>query len=132
MSVLLQNKMAQFIRQMGNTQFIIELQKCCGYSELMLIYKEQTLSDLHKMVAYHTACKIEHILNLFILSQTGEKIIIPFDNNTTINTFIRNNIKNNTIVPVYKLPDKVVYKIIFDDGHKHLEENNLSCMDCSV
>ena len=49
MSNLFQDKLAQFIKQIGNNQYIIELQKCCGYSEFMLVYKEQSLSDLYKL-----------------------------------------------------------------------------------
>jgi len=130
MSNLYQDKLSQFIRQIGNTQFIIELQKCCGYSEFILVYKEQSLADLYKIITCHTTCSFSNIRGLFILS-SGERIEIPHSNNITINTFIRENVNNHRLVPVYPLPDKVVYKIIFDDGHRHLEENQ-NCMDCVV
>ena len=120
----------QFIKQIGNTQFIIELQKCCGYSEFILVYKQQSLADLYKIISCHTTFPIENIRGLFILSN-GEKIHIPPSNNITIKSFITENVNNRTIAPVYPLPDKVVYRIIFDDGHRHLEENE-NCMDCSV
>jgi hypothetical protein len=133
MSNLYQNKLSKFINQIGNTQFIIELQKCCGYSEFIIIYKEQTLADLYKIISCHTSCPISNIRGLFVLSNcvNGERIHIPPSNNITINTFIRENVNNHTIVPVYPLPDKVVYRIIFDDGHSHLEENT-NCMECIV
>jgi hypothetical protein len=130
MSNLYQDKLSKFINQLGNTQFIIELQKCCGYSEFIIIYKEQSLADLYKIISCHTTCHISNIRDLFILS-AGERIHIPPSNNITINTFIRENVNNHTIVPVYPLPDKVVYRIIFDDGHYHLEENT-NCMESSV
>ena len=131
MSNLFQDKLSQFIKQIGNTQYIIELQKCCGYSEFLLVYKEQSLADLHNIVACHTMCRLENIRALFVLSSEGEKIHIPPSNNITVNTFIRENTNNRAILPVYPLPSKVVYRIIFDDGHRHLEENE-NCMDCSV
>ncbi len=130
MSNLYQDKLSKFINQFGNTQFIIELQKCCGYSEFIIIYKEQSLADLYKIISCHTTCPLSNIRDLFILS-SGERIHIPPSNNITINTFIRENVNNHTIVPVYPLPDKVVYRIIFDDGHYHSEENT-NCMDTSV
>jgi hypothetical protein len=130
MSNLFQDKLSQFIKQIGNTQFIIELQKCCGYSEFILVYKQQSLADLYKIISCHTTCSMEHIRDLFILS-SGEKIHIPPSNNITINAFIHEQVNNRTIVPVYPLPDKVVYRIIFDDGHRHMDENE-NCMDCSV
>ena len=43
MSNLYQDKLSHFIRQIGNTQFIIELQKCCGYSEMVPVFKKGTL-----------------------------------------------------------------------------------------
>ena len=130
MSNLFQDKLSQFIKQVGNNQFIIELQKCCGYSEFILVYKQQSLADLYKIVACHITCSVEHIRDLFIVS-SGEKIHIPPSNNITVNTFIYQQINNRTIVPVYPLPDKVVYKIIVDDGHRHNDENE-NCMDCSI
>jgi len=74
MSNLFQDKLAQFIKQIGNNQYIIELQKCCGYSEFMLVYKEQSLADLYKMISCHTSFPVENIRNVFIVSyRTGEK-----------------------------------------------------------
>ena len=132
MSNLFQDKLAQFIKQIGNNQYIIELQKCCGYSEFMLVYKEQSLADLYKMISCHTSFPVENIREVFILSYTtGDKIHIPPINNMTIHAFIRECTNNRNIQPVYPLPDKVVYRIILDDGHRHLADNE-TCMDCSV
>ena len=45
------NKMKHFISSISNSRFIIEVSKFCGYSEFLLVYKNQSLLDLYKMVS---------------------------------------------------------------------------------
>ena len=89
--------------------------KCCNYSTLVFLYKEDKVSDLFLQVAKHFGCKT--LASLYILGQEGERIIIPFNSSTTLREYIFE--QQNILKPIYDIPLPVVYRIYLDDGHKH-------------
>ena len=109
---------ARHLKEIPGQKFMFEITKCCGYSTLVFLYKEDKLIDLFCEVAKHFGCK--NVLGLYIINQNEEKIKLPFNSSTTLKEFIYDNTQadNRNLVPVYDLPLPVVYRIYFDDGHQ--------------
>lgn len=103
------------LKQISNTMFTFELTKCCNYSTLVFLYKEDKISDLFLQVAKHFGCK--QLVSLYILDPEGQKVKIPFNSHTTLRDFIFE--KQNILKPIYDIPLPVVYRIYLDDGHHH-------------
>lgn len=122
------DKLNIYFKSIINMKYLFEVTKCCGYSEFLSIYKENTsLNDLYNNVRlqFH----MNQLMNLWIVhKQTGEKILIPCDENAKLREFILNN--NNFFVPIYPVPSSVVYKIYFDDGMCHEHHDNNICSPC--
>jgi len=103
-----------------NRKYLFEITKCCGFSEIVSIYKDvTTLSDLYKSVRSHF-CHHNEFLELYILINDGVKIIIPNDENIILREYLINN--QNLFIPLYPLTASVVYRIHFDDGHVHTHD----------
>ena len=118
-------KFTDFFNKISNNRYIFEITKLCGYGEFLTVYKKQTLLDLYKSVSMHFECKdIKELF--FINSFNGEKIRIPITDEITIFQFIFNNNNGSAqiIKPIYPVPCKIVYRLYFDDGHRH---ENVEC-----
>jgi hypothetical protein len=89
--------------------YTIALQKTCGYMEYMLVYKSMTLNELYKQANHHIP--IINIDLLFVKDDNGIILEIPNDE-TNIRDFIMLNI--TFFKPLYPLPLKVVYKVLFN------------------
>ena len=89
--------------------YTIALQKTCGYMEFMLIYKSMTLNELYKQANHHIP--IINIDLLFVKDDNGIILEIPNDE-TNIRDFIMLN--STFFKPLYPLPLKVVYKVLFN------------------
>ena len=103
------------LKQLSNTMFTFEITKCCNYSTLVFLYKEDKVSDLFLQVSKHFGCKT--LVSLYILGLEGQKVLIPFNSHTTLREFIFE--QQNILKPVYDIPLPVVYRIYLDDGHGH-------------
>jgi len=115
------------LKEIPGRMFSFEITKCCGYSTLVFLYKEDKLMDLFIEVAKHFGCK--NVLGLYIINPNEEKIKLPFNSDTTLKEFIYDNTQadNRNLVPVYDLPLPVVYRIYFDDGHQCIScQSNLN------
>jgi hypothetical protein len=106
-----EQKMNHFTKHLDNSRYIIEISKFCGYSEFVLVYKEQSLIDLYKIVSYHFQC--DDIKGLYL--SDNKTLRIPITQKINIRDFIIKNQEN--IRPIYPLPYPVVYKFYIDDGH---------------
>ena len=104
---------AMHLKEIPGKMFTFELTKCCNYSTLIFLYKEDCISDLFLQVAKHFGCK--KLISLYLLTEDGQKILVPFNSNTTLKEFVLEYI----LKPVYDLPMPVVYRIYLDDGHSH-------------
>ena len=115
---------AMHLKEIPGKMFTFELTKCCNYSTLVFLFKEDRISDLYIQVAKHFGCK--NLVSLYLLTKDGQKIQVPFNSNTTLKEFIlefaHGPAQCNTcriLKPVYDLPMPVVYRIYLDDGHNH-------------
>jgi len=113
-----ERKLDRYINNSQNNSHILEIQKCCGYSEFILCYKESTLRELYANVYYQFQINSdEHPIRLFIVN--GEtnpktKTILPISDEK-LRDFIRNNVE--ILKRIYPFPCKVVYKFHIDDGN---------------
>lgn len=108
-------KLQDFIDNMSNYRYIFEVTKVCGYSELFIIYKDNTLLDLYKNVSLQFNC--HDIKKLYMKnSSTMEDINIPITEKISIRSFI---VEHNCFLPIYNLPSPTVYKIYFEDDSCH-------------
>ena len=112
-------KMELFMHNIPNYSYIFEVTKMCGFSEFFTIYKDNTLSDLHKNLAFQL--KSNCIKRLYMIqSVTLDKITVPVDENITVRDFI---VDNNCFRPVYEAPTPVVYKIYLEYGTDTTDES---------
>ena len=107
------------LKEIPGKMFTFELTKCCNYSTLVFLYKEDKLIDLFLQVAKHFGCKT--LVSLYILDPEGRKVIVPFNSSTTLKEFVLEyaHSSDRILKPVYDLPLPVVYRIYLDDGHHH-------------
>jgi hypothetical protein len=107
------------LKQLPNEKYIFEITKCCNYSTLVMVNKRGTsILDLYKEVSNWFECRT--IRRLYLVGPTGEEITIPVTNVIELKEYI---ISNPTLfVPIYPIPNWVMYRIYLDDGHIHTEE----------
>jgi len=109
--------LTQHLKEVPGRMFTFEVTKCCNYSTLVFLYKEDMVCDLFLQVAKHFGC--QRLISLYILDQEGHKIQIPFNTRSTLKEFIFEQQNNRILKPIYDVPLPVVYRIYFDDGHHH-------------
>jgi hypothetical protein len=106
-----EKQMQHFTTSIPNSRFIIEVSKFCGYSEFVLIFKNQSLLDLYKIISLQFECN--DIKGLYLTNSTAYKV--PVTDNIRIRDFISKS--SEFLKPVYAMPHPVVYKLFLDDGH---------------
>jgi len=111
-----QNKHDEFLRNINNLMFTFEVEKLCGYSTFITIYKNQTLIDLYSNIIHHFGNT--EIKELFFITPQNERINIPISNKT-VSDFVSSYIICNPIklVPIYELPKPVIYRLFLNDEH---------------
>ena len=115
-------KMELFMHNIPNYSYIFEVTKMCGFSEFFTIYKDNTLSELHKNLSFQL--KSNCIKRLYMIqNMTLDKITVPVDKNITVRDFI---VDNNCFRPVYEAPTPVVYKIYLEYGGFNDDSNDES------
>jgi len=79
------------IKDLGNSEY--------SYSELFVIYKQNTCAEFYRQLEYHFDQSIKNV------SISTTEIIIPHDKHITLNKFFsNNNIKPDTFdPPIYNL-----------------------------
>lgn len=120
MSIDLYNrKLQQYLDGVTTDRIIIELTKCCGYSQFQMYYNKYTLAEFYQNMAYEWSNTTK--LDLFVLDGSGQRLDIPkYINSITLREFISNN--RRFFIPIYPVPAKVVYRIYLDDGHTHADD----------
>lgn len=108
------------LKEIPGKMFTFELTKCCNYSTLVFLYREDKVSDLFITVAKHFGC--QKLISLYLLDPEGQKVLIPFNSSTLIKDFIFEYTQSNNRIlkPIYDIPLPVVYRIYLDDGHIHV------------
>ena len=131
---LYHDKLNSYITEIPGKMYTFEVTKCCNYSTLVHMYKDETLIDLYNRVSHHFA--LGDIKKLFIkIPNNDDDVTIPLTGLKTIRSFINDNICCNPpkMVPIYSLPAPVVYRIYLDDGHyHHHNHNDLSAAGASI
>ena len=107
------------LKEIPSKMFTFEVTKCCNYSTLLFLYREDKLSDLFVQAAKHFGC--QKLVSLYLLDQQGLKVLVPFNSSTLIKDFIfeHTQTSNRILKPIYDVPLPVVYRIYIDDGHVH-------------
>jgi hypothetical protein len=115
-------KFNDYTDELNNKMYCFEVTKCCGYSALVYVYKEQLVNDLYYNIFHHFGCnKIESV---YILDKDNNKVLITDYRHNTMKYFIERytNRENRLLEPIYPLPLPVVYRLYLEDGHIHQEE----------
>lgn len=98
----------RYLDNVRNNGYMFEVSKCCGYSEIMPIFKSATCADLYTNIMHQFGINIENKIRVFVTDASNNRLIIQNDS-TPIKNFILENA--NFFKPVYPLPTRVVYKI---------------------
>ena len=113
------NLISSHLKEIPGKMFTFEITKCCNYSTLIFLYKEDMLSNLFTQVAKHFGFK--KMVSLYMLDEAGQKVFVPFNIYMSLKDFIFEYTNNQRVLkPAYDVPLPVVYRIYFDDGHHHL------------
>lgn len=120
-------KMNYYLRHVPDKNLLVEVTKCCGYSEILPISKSASLVDLYNTVETifqcHRVCELyikikNPELNNMCCSCEDSKMIYHITKNTTERSLKELLVQYN-IRPIYPLPANTVYRIYLDDGHRH-------------
>jgi len=109
------------IKQLQNQNYTFEVTKCCNYSTFVLVNRSGTLLDLFKAVSLHFDCP--DIKSLYVVNiQTKEKRRIPLTDTVKISKYILDQ-PREFFIPIYPVPNQVVYRVYLDDGHWCMNNN---------
>jgi hypothetical protein len=110
-----EEKMNDYLSSIRNLMYTFEITKCCGYSTFVTIYKDESLADLYKKVAYHFSSEV---VELYFLLPNNVHYRVPLSNVPVVK-FVRDNIICSPVllVPIYPLPCPIVYRLYLNDGH---------------
>lgn len=122
----------RFFTTFKDKNYMFEITKCCGYSEIVSCTKDDTLRKLHENVGSVFGKKIK----LYILN-VNEKIWIPDSQDITVKNYLK---ETTNLRPEYPMPANIVYKIYLDDGSCHLDHYQKPaiprminvCMTCRI
>ena len=100
----------RFATNFKHYNYLFEISKCCGYSELVSCTKEDTLKKLYENI---TLIFQNKNIKLFLMIE-DKKVWVP-----NCDIFIKDYIQNMSsfLKPVYPIPCDIIYKIYIDDGH---------------
>ena len=99
-------KLQQFIRNIPNQHYLIEVTKMCGYSEFMMVPKTSTLIQLYQQISKQF---MSDTIQQIYYSQEKDKV--PLSANITLQEFIQ----NKQLRCIYSLDCHVVYRFFVDD-----------------
>jgi hypothetical protein len=123
-------KLNKYYNYAENNMIILEVEKLCGYSEFVFIYKNSTLVDACNSIFRHFECShkenkrifVKNTINIHSTSSSSsvpmeveETRVLLYDSDELFRDFVKNH--SEYFRPMYELPCKVVYKIYLDDGH---------------
>lgn len=117
------DKIVEYINNLPDSKYFIEITKFCGYSHLMIVCKDDSLLDLYIDISKQLWC--DNILGLFGLikrnREDGTLDIkkMPLLGNVTIRDFI----KKNKLRPISNFQKPCVFRVFVDDGPKKDSES---------
>jgi len=121
-------KLNDYVTRIPNSHYILEVTKCCGYSEFIVIHKDTLLSDVYKTVSLEFQLQV----NGLYVFDGNIKMLVPNYASITLRNFIVTN--SNYFKPLYPVNAHVVYKMVYDDGHCHTDptDGNMDIENCIV
>ena len=118
------DKIVEYINNLAETKYFIEITKFCGYSHLMVVYKEDSLLDLYIDISKQLWCN--KILGLFGFIKknrydgTLDIKKMPLTANMTIKEFVR----QNKLRPIESIQRPCVFRVFIDDGPKEPDSDD--------
>lgn len=107
------NKWEEYITNVPIYMYIFEVEYRHVGTNFVLLYKEETLSDLYSKVCYSFGCNVKKLL---FYSPQGEQIIIPSTPRIKLSNYIYEyETKRNALRSLYDLPSQLVYKIYLEE-----------------
>jgi len=119
-------KIKEYIVKSHTTMFIFDVKRPCGESNLVFLYKAETLTDLYNKIGWHFNTKFHElcIMNLNYESQ----VIIP--SSQTIQEFMAQFIENNNFTPNYTRKTPMIYSLqLHDTCNCYFCKPELSCKE---
>ena len=115
----------KYVDSVRSNCYMFEVSKCCGYSEIVPIFKYATCADLYRNIIHQFDINPENKIKVHATTTDSSKNIMYIQND---NTPIRNIIVENSnfFKPIYPLPTSVVYKLVYK-----FETEGSSCSCCS-
>ena len=114
--------------RLTHSQRLIEITKCCGYSEIHPVSKDASLADLYETVIRAFDCHQKCELYIRVKDPEMAGINCVCDGSRMLKHVDRSIVDKNSfiqlmgihrVLPIYPLPASVVYRIYLDDGHRH-------------
>ena len=105
----------------GN-KYYFSINKCCGYSFIIPIYKTFKLSDLYRHIAHEMSLNDVNFTLHFEHEDMKNHVNIGTVGGATLSTWV--NEHKDKLEIITKVPDPVVHKLWIDDGH-HCDHSNL-------
>jgi len=107
------DKLEEYINNIPIYMYIFEVEYRLVRTNFVLIYKEETLSDLYNKVCYSFGCDVK---KLFFYTPQGEEIIIPSSPRIKLSNYIYEyETRSNSLRSFYDLPSQLVYKIYLEE-----------------
>lgn len=105
----------EYNKQLGSSQYLFLIKKCCGYSFLFPFHREATISEFYRFIGYEL--KPSNPIHLYLNHELLclKKEIPPLD--VSLRDYLKDPIDNKLIKPLYKIPAPVVYELYLDDGN---------------
>jgi hypothetical protein len=108
----------KYVDSVRSNCYMFEVNKCCGYSEIVPAFKNATCADLYRNIMCQFDIKPQDNVKLYTKDSTGNMLVIQNNEIPIRNIIIENP---NCFKPVYSLPTQVVYKLLYEcqvDGQK--------------
>jgi len=119
-------KFKEYIVKSHTSMIIFDVKRSCGESNLIFLYKQETLFDLYNKIGWHFNTKFHEIH--IIHSNYEIQVIIP--SSQTIQEFITIFIENNNIIPNYACKTPNMYSLqLHDDCKCYFCKTDLSCKE---
>ena len=108
-----EEKWKEYTVSVHSHMIIFDVERQCGISSLITIYRQETLTDLYNKIKYH----FNTIFHELSINTSTNGMVIVFPSIQTIGDFINQyNIKNNiTIDTLYGQKMPVIYKLYLHD-----------------
>jgi hypothetical protein len=107
------DKLEEYISNIPIYMYVFEVEYRHVRTNIVLVYKEETLSDLYNKVCYSFGCNVK---KLFFYSAQGENILIPPTPRIKLSNFVYEyEIKRNALSNLYAGSSPAVYKIYLEE-----------------